>query len=291
MKRKVNPNAEGQQPQRKKHKVYEFGNYHRYYGYRVPNHDDPRLLAMEQDWFNDKSVLDIGCNTGNVLLWIASTFSPWRCLGVDVDGRLIGRARKKLERTAIDQPLTVKQKDEDKKKEINEDHQFPNNVEFKTANFITETVKEYQKFDVILCLSVSKWIHLNWGDKGLMDLFKKVYRMLEPGGKFILEPQPWDSYKKKKNITETIKENFKSLEIKPTQFTEILLGEEVGFLSYEQLTVDYPEDYPKGFAKRPILVFHKKKCKVPNRRVSHFRGTESTTEHPRKVQLKNTNFI
>lgn len=29
-------------------------------------------------------------------------------------------------------------------------------------------------------LSVSKWIHLNWGDQGLRRLFHKVFRMLSP---------------------------------------------------------------------------------------------------------------
>lgn len=29
-------------------------------------------------------------------------------------------------------------------------------------------------------LSVSKWIHINWGDKGLRQLFDKVFRVLAP---------------------------------------------------------------------------------------------------------------
>lgn len=52
-----------------------------------------------------------------------------------------------------------------------------------------------------MCLSVTKWIQLNWGDEGVKKLFKRIFLSLLPGGKLLLEPQPWKSYKKKKNLT------------------------------------------------------------------------------------------
>ena len=52
-----------------------------------------------------------------------------------------------------------------------------------------------QGLDTIMCLSVTKWVHLNQGDEGLKRLFIKVKEALVPGGWFILEPQPWKSYK------------------------------------------------------------------------------------------------
>jgi 7SK snRNA methylphosphate capping enzyme len=57
------------------------------------------------------------------------------------------------------------------------------------------------EYDVILALSLTKWIHLNWGDEGMKRFFRKVYLHLRPGGVFIVEPQPFTSYSKKKNVS------------------------------------------------------------------------------------------
>ena len=57
------------------------------------------------------------------------------------------------------------------------------------------------EYDVILALSLTKWLHLNWGDTGIKRFFKKVYRHLRPGGKFILEPQAFKSYGRRKHLT------------------------------------------------------------------------------------------
>lgn len=49
--------------------------------------------------------------------------------------------------------------------------------------------------DTITCLSVTKWIHLHGGDDVMRAFFLKVKEVLYPGGYFIVEPQPWKSYK------------------------------------------------------------------------------------------------
>lgn len=53
------------------------------------------------------------------------------------------------------------------------------------------------EYNVVLALSITKWIHLNWGDAGLQRFFKRVYLHLQPGGRFILEPQALETYRKR----------------------------------------------------------------------------------------------
>ena len=60
----------------------------------------------------------------------------------------------------------------------------------------------YSFYTVILIIrfSLSKWIHLNSGDEGLKQFFHRVLSVLNPGGFFVLEPQPWDSYAKARRM-------------------------------------------------------------------------------------------
>lgn len=51
-----------------------------------------------------------------------------------------------------------------------------------------------------LRFSISKWIHLNDGDEGVLRFFRRVHAVLSTGGVFVLEPQEWDTYAKAKRM-------------------------------------------------------------------------------------------
>lgn len=138
------------------------------------------------------------------------------------------------------------------------DKHFPNNVLFKTMNYVLkdESLINYdtQQYDLILCLSVTKWIHLNFGDTGLKTAFKRMFNHLRPGGKLILEAQNWASYKKKKKLTDTIFENYQNIEFFPNRFHDYLLSPEIGFSHSYPLGI--PRHLSKGF-RRPIQLYVK----------------------------------
>lgn len=309
-------------------KKFQYGNYNKYYGYRNPgSSEDPRTRFFKPEWFKGKNVLDLGCNSGHLTLYIAKILQPAHILGLDIDGHLVHVARNNIRhylselqteearQTSItkqethtgsenqhndavrkDEPSemvkgesaeTVKDKDcptdeppaghsasscfpvslrisrgpiaappLSEVTTIQPGH-FPSNVSFIKANYVLDSdnllLTQRPEYDVILCLSVTKWVHLNWGDPGLKRLFKRAYRHLRPGGLFILEPQPWESYSRRKKITDNMYRNYNNIRLKPDQFTSYLTSE-VGFISYEYLGA--PKSSVGGF-QRPIYLFHK----------------------------------
>lgn len=96
-----------------------------------------------------------------------------------------------------------------------------------------------------------KWIHLNGGDDGVKEFFTRVFMTLHPDGRFILEPQPWESYQKAARLSDDLKDSMGKLTIKPDDFERILL-EDIGFTSVEKLN----DESGKGF-KRPLHVYRR----------------------------------
>ncbi len=80
-----------------KNEKFQYGNYNQYYGYRNPgNIEDLRLQYFKSVWFEDKEVLDIGCNIGHITISIGKNFSPLKVVGIDIDKKLIQIANKNI---------------------------------------------------------------------------------------------------------------------------------------------------------------------------------------------------
>lgn len=288
-----------QEQKKKKAAQFRYGNYDRYYGYRNQgaSEKDPRLSLFRKEWFENKDCLDIGCNTGQVTIALARDFNARRVVGLDIDGKLVATARKNIHRST--QPLVAP----DGRRfpvSLTQAHSslplslgaaleegggassgYPDNIEFKQGNYVPSSEEELARqscdeFDVILALSLTKWVHLNWGDAGVRLLFKRVYQHLRPGGLFILEPQAFASYARKKRLTPEIAEMYGSLSLRPDQFHALLMGSEVGFTHHEFLGV--PANRSKGF-QRPLHLYTKAATSSANTELP------SSRHHPQPVAV------
>ncbi|KAI3671019.1 hypothetical protein L1987_64617 [Smallanthus sonchifolius] len=273
----IDANAKQSGNKRKKQKeVAIFGNYRNYYSYRIDQglEEDPRIKVMKKEWFEGKNCLDIGCNSGLITITIAKKFGCQKILGIDIDSARIEDAywnlRKIVKLSESKKHQTVdKSKDAetngitdppDKTGQVEISGDYPashlfDRVSFQKDNFVLGwSIPGDKVYDTILCLSVTKWVHLNWGDDGLITLFSKVWRLLKPGGVFILEPQPWKSYISNRQVSEVATTNYKNLKIFPERFQEILL-DKIGFRKIDNLSSSLSGS-KTGF-NRPILALWK----------------------------------
>ena len=90
---------------KEKSNKFQYGNYNQYYGYRNPgNIEDLRLQYFKNSWFEDKEVLDIGCNIGHITISVAKNFSPLKVVGIDIDKKLIQIANKNIKHYSDTRP-------------------------------------------------------------------------------------------------------------------------------------------------------------------------------------------
>jgi len=224
--------------------IFEHGNYDRYYGYRhasgARGEPDPRLCRIEDafgpGFFASKEVLDIGCNTGFVSLALGQSFGARRVVGLDIDSSLIATAEEHRK------TLTTQERE---------------HFEFRAEDILTSRLRrppsmKAERFDVIICFSMTKWIHFNHGDVGIRNLFRRCLKRLKPGGFLVLEPQDWKSYLKKRFLTSEIRETVRGIGLKPEDFGEFLLG--LGFKHLGKL--DPPKDGPSCF-KRTVYIYQR----------------------------------
>ncbi|XP_054804292.1 probable RNA methyltransferase At5g51130 isoform X2 [Prosopis cineraria] len=249
--------------------------------------EDPRLKVFRKEWFEGKDCLDIGCNNGRITIQIAKKFLCRSILGIDIDSNLVQDAywnlRKavKLESSGkkpanasklrveyhpdgnLEQSVAVSSSEEPKEVSREpssmdnrnlEDRNLFDVVSFQRDNIVKSHHSSEKCYDTILCMSVTKWIQLNWGDDGLLTLFARIWKMLRPGGVLVLEPQPWKSYESNRLVSETTSINYRNIMFRPEQFQEILL-DKIGFRTAEDITSEL-SGTKTGF-NRPILVFKK----------------------------------
>ncbi|KAJ0395475.1 hypothetical protein P43SY_004738 [Pythium insidiosum] len=129
--------------------------------------------------------------------------------------------------------------------------EFPRNVVFKREDIVKDT-HAGKDYDFITC--VTKWIHLFHGDDGIKSVFQRLHDLLAPGGRLILEPQPWKSYHKRKFTSAVTAANYDKIQLRPKDFPTFLV-ETVGFKSCVFLQVCQTSS--RGF-RRPVYVVEKK---------------------------------
>ncbi|GAB9474479.1 RNA methyltransferase [Globisporangium polare] len=129
---------------------------------------------------------------------------------------------------------------------------FPANVVFKREDIVTDT-HAGKDYDFITCFSVTKWIHLFHGDDGIKGVFAQIHQLLAPGGRFIVEPQPWKSYHKRKFTSEVTAANYQKIELRPKDFPAFLV-DTIGFKKCTFLQVCRTS--ANGF-RRPVYVVEK----------------------------------
>jgi 7SK snRNA methylphosphate capping enzyme len=251
------------------------GNYHSYYKKRIDLPD--RMKDLDESWFQGKVCLDIGCNDGLVTCEIAKSFKPESIIGIDIDKFLIESAESRLKRARFSilkegkelpsssslgrfVPRSVKGLKPNMKSLIDSNkvlsekkETFPANVRFIHKDFFELEESFGGRYDTIICLSITKWIHLYHGDEGILRFFGNIHGLLKNNGLFILEYQPWKSYKKRKNASEICQNNYNRIEIFPSMFRDMLINR-FHFDVQRELRTD--ETSCSGFL-RPILVLRK----------------------------------
>lgn len=109
---------------------------------------------------------------------------PLCVLGVDIDGVLITRAKKKTAALASGDTVEFLHVDV-----------MTTDFNKQVGAFLEQAKRPPtapRKFDLVTCFSVTMWIHLNHGDDGLWRFLGTVSDMTEH---LLVEPQPWKCYR------------------------------------------------------------------------------------------------
>ncbi|CAH8506049.1 unnamed protein product [Schistosoma rodhaini] len=207
------------------------GNYCDYYRRRDPN---DRLPYLMPEWFVGKDVADYGCHNGTLTFGVLEKFPEVKKIDAfDCDAELIANAQSmQREKLRWDIESNVRYE----------------KINFQVANWIDEsTTNDEPEYDTIMAFSVTKWIHLNHGDPGLMRFFRRAFNRLKPGGHLILEPQPKSSYKRTR-LTAKHRSIYETLKINPSNLEPLLV--DLGFSYFDTIKDPRPNE---PFRRKIIL--------------------------------------
>lgn len=165
------------------------GNFINYYDFNSANERLSLLPTDSANWTVYRTVeenapylvLDVGCNAGNFtqLLYEFLRDRVKRkiiVLGIDIDPILIERAIEHNQHTDNVFYCCV---------DIMNEGDGNNCIENHLTKFSAN------RFDVVSCMSITMWIHLNNGDEGLLRFLDTVNRLSVT---LVIEPQPWKCY-------------------------------------------------------------------------------------------------
>lgn len=220
---------------RQHHALAKYGNYRNYYFHRTATVPDSRLSLLPRDLFQNRSVLDLGCNAGKLTVETCKYLGATNALGIDIDDVLIGKAS------------------DDCFRQLGDGFESKIVCRFVCSNFMeagywdTFLLRE-GSFDTILLLSITKWLHLHHGDSGLVSLFRSLFEILPVGGTLVVEPQEWHNYKRAVSKNTSLRPVFKELKIRPNFEMELT---HVGFSLSKMI------DREEGGFSRPLMIWKK----------------------------------
>ncbi|XP_021490592.1 RNA 5'-monophosphate methyltransferase [Meriones unguiculatus] len=134
--------------------------------------------------------LDVGCNSGDLSVALYKHFLYRR------DGETCTGASSELRLLCCDIDPALVQRAENQ-------CPFPDAVTFITLDIMDRSSRTVplrsflsqfgrSAFDIVFCMSVTMWIHLNHGDRGLCEFLAHVSSL---GRYLLVEPQPWKCYR------------------------------------------------------------------------------------------------
>lgn len=170
---------------------HQFGNFKHYYEFHDASASRLQGIVPGTFWQIWKSmsepaefiILDVGCNEGDVTLELLKLAmdelpSEVKCVayGIDIDYGLIEVARVRHSKSNMNTLFFVV--------DVMDSVGFQHFLQQESLNSIA----------IVGCLRVSMWIHLNYGDNGLIQLFKTLGSL--PTKSLLIDPQKVSYYKK-----------------------------------------------------------------------------------------------